>query len=137
MLRCNLSYLIFLALSMIFKRHSLAPIIYEIELNILFNINFSTEFFTIIASSRVAACLCFPDNFIVIIGVAIFFVQLMISFTRGTPWVIFILDIPAKWNVFNVIWVAGYPILWAVRAPMAYPGSIKALFSFFTSKLKK
>lgn len=45
------------------------------------------------------------------IGVAIFFVLLIISLTRGTPWVIFILEIPAKWNVFNVIWVAGSPIL--------------------------
>lgn len=137
MLRCNLSYLIFLALSIIFNRHSLAPIISEIELNILCNINFSTEFLTIIASSRLAICLFFPDNFIVIIGVAIFFVQFMISFTRGTPWVMFMLEIPAKWNVFSVIWVAGYPILWAVSAPMAYPGSIKALFNFLTSRLKK
>lgn len=66
------------------------------------------------------------------IGVAIFFVLLIISLTRGTPWVIFILEIPAKWNVFNVIWVAGSPILWAVIAPIASPGYKIHLFIFFT-----
>ncbi len=28
---------------------------------------------------------------------------------------------PAKWKVFNVIWVPGSPILWAQRAPTAVP----------------
>ncbi len=43
----------------------------------------------------------------VMIGVAMFLVQLMISFMRGTPWVMLMLEIPAKWKVFRVIWVAG------------------------------
>lgn len=60
-----------------------------------------------------------------------FLVLLIISFTLGTPWVMFMLDIPAKWKVLRVIWVAGYPMLWAVRAPIAYPGSIIHLFIFF------
>jgi hypothetical protein len=47
----------------------------------------------------------------VMIGVAMFFVLLMISLTRGTPWVMLILEIPAKWKVLSVICVAGSPIL--------------------------
>jgi len=48
-----------------------------------------------------------------------------------------ILEIPAKWKVFNVICVAGYPILCAVKAPIAYPGYIIALFNFLQYRLKK
>lgn len=41
----------------------------------------------------------------------------------------FIEAIPAKWKVLRVIWVAGYPILWAVMAPTVSPGYIIALTS--------
>jgi hypothetical protein len=44
------------------------------------------------------------------IGVLISFAALMISFIRGTPSVTFMEATPAKWNVFNVIWVPGSPI---------------------------
>ena len=43
-------------------------------------------------------------------GVLIVFATLMTSFRRGTPNVTFIEAIPALWNVFNVICVAGSPI---------------------------
>ena len=47
---------------------------------------------------------------------------LMISVTRGTPMVTFMLATPAKWNVCNVICVAGSPIDCAATAPSASPG---------------
>lgn len=60
-----------------------------------------------------------------------FGLALIISFILGTPWVMLIEAIPAKWNVFNVIWVAGYPILCAEIAPTGSPGYINALLSFW------
>lgn len=47
----------------------------------------------------------------VMMGVEMFLDALMISLTRGTPWVMFIDATPAKWKVFKVIWVPGSPIL--------------------------
>lgn len=37
--------------------------------------------------------------------------------SRGTPRVTFLLDTPAKWNVFSVICVAGSPQDWAAMDP--------------------
>lgn len=39
---------------------------------------------------------------------------------------------PAKWNVFNVIWVPGSPILWAPIAPIDAPASI--FFEWYRDK---
>jgi hypothetical protein len=44
------------------------------------------------------------------IGVLITLAALMISLIRGTPRVTFIAATPAKWKVFNVIWVPGSPM---------------------------
>ena len=44
------------------------------------------------------------------IGVFIYLAAFMISLILGTPKVTFMLATPAKWNVFNVIYVAGSPI---------------------------
>lgn len=134
MLKCIFNYLIFLVLNTRLSLQSFAPITSSIAFKILPSTNFYTEFFTVNAYYFVSWPLI---SFIVMIGVVIFLVLLIISLMRGTPWVIFILEIPAKWKVFRVIWVAGSPILWAVRAPIASPGYIKALFIFFTYKLKK
>mmetsp|Transcript_68255 Transcript_68255/g.156707 ORF Transcript_68255/g.156707 Transcript_68255/m.156707 type:complete len:267 (+) Transcript_68255:1186-1986(+) len=59
-------------------------------------------------------------------GVANFFAAPMSSLIRGTPRVMFILETPAKWKVFRVIWVAGSAILWAAMAPTDSPGSTRA-----------
>lgn len=56
-----------------------------------------------------------------------FLEALIISLMRGTPKVMFMEATPAKWKVFNVIWVPGSPMLCAQRAPTAEPGSIWAL----------
>jgi hypothetical protein len=58
------------------------------------------------------------------IGVEIFLAALIISLIRGTPSVTFIEATPAKWKVFNVIWVPGSPIDWAPTAPTVDPGSM-------------
>ena len=54
-------------------------------------------------------------------GVLMAFAALMISLIRGTPSVTFIEATPAKWKVFNVIWVPGSPIDWAPTAPTVEP----------------
>lgn len=46
----------------------------------------------------------------------------MTSFNLGTPKVTFLDDTPAKWKVFNVIYVAGSPKLWAAIEPTISPG---------------
>ena len=50
----------------------------------------------------------------------------MISLSLGTPRVTFLLETPAKWKVFNVIYVAGSPKLWAAIEPTTSPGWTKA-----------
>ena len=55
-------------------------------------------------------------------GVFGLFETLIISFSLGTPRVTFLADTPAKWNVFNVICVAGSPRDWAESAPTISPG---------------
>ena len=55
------------------------------------------------------------------------FAMLMISFKRGTPRVTFLADTPAKWNVFNVICVAGSPIDCAATVPIPSPGGASAI----------
>ena len=62
---------------------------------------------------------------IVIVGVLIFFVTSSNYCNRGTPRVTFLSETPAKWNVFNVIWVVGSPIDWAAIAPIDYPAGAK------------
>lgn len=47
---------------------------------------------------------------------------LIISLNLGTPNVTFLAEIPAKWNVFNVIYVAGSPRLCAATLPTISPG---------------
>ena len=54
-------------------------------------------------------------------------VQLMSSSSLGTPRVTFILETPAKWKVFNVICVAGSPILCAAIAPTDSPATARTL----------
>lgn len=67
----------------------------------------------------------FPCSYILLY--LMFLEALIISLMRGTPKVMFIEATPAKWKVFNVIWVPGSPMLCAQRAPTAEPGSIWAL----------
>jgi len=55
------------------------------------------------------------------IGVEMTFAALIISLIRGTPSVTFIEATPAKWKVFNVIWVPGSPIDCAPTAPTVDP----------------
>lgn len=43
-------------------------------------------------------------------GVEIVLAALIISLIRGTPRVMFMEAIPAKWKVLRVIWVPGSPI---------------------------
>jgi len=51
-----------------------------------------------------------------------FSIPFIISVNHGTPYVICILATPAKWKVFNVIWVPGSPIDCAAIAPTQSPG---------------
>jgi len=51
-----------------------------------------------------------------------FLLTLMISLNLGTPSVTFFAEIPAKWKVFRVIYVAGSPKLYAAIAPTISPG---------------
>mmetsp|Transcript_14913 Transcript_14913/g.56588 ORF Transcript_14913/g.56588 Transcript_14913/m.56588 type:complete len:373 (-) Transcript_14913:3034-4152(-) len=71
------------------------------------------------------ALISFPSctSCAVMMGVLILAVALMISFSRGTPRVTFMLATPAKWNVFSVICVPGSLMDWAPMAPTASPGS--------------
>lgn len=55
------------------------------------------------------------------LGVLIFFDASSNYWRRGTPNVTFLSATPAKWNVFNVIWVVGSPIDWAAIEPIASP----------------
>ena len=48
----------------------------------------------------------------------------IISYILGTPNVIFWDDTPAKWKVFNVIYVNVSPIDYAAIEPTISPGSI-------------
>lgn len=57
-------------------------------------------------------------------GVLIVLAALIISLMRGTPNVTFILATPAKWNVFNVICVAGSPIDYDAIGPTEVPGGV-------------
>ena len=57
-------------------------------------------------------------------GVLILSLEVIRSYLkRGIPKVKFTPPWPAKWKVFRVIWVEGYPIDWAAVHPTAYPGS--------------
>lgn len=68
-------------------------------------------------------------------GVRMLGLALMISLILGTPWVILMEAIPAKWKVLSVIWVAGSPMLWADMAPTGSPGSMMDLFSLLMKYL--
>mmetsp|Transcript_41536 Transcript_41536/g.111325 ORF Transcript_41536/g.111325 Transcript_41536/m.111325 type:complete len:218 (-) Transcript_41536:1236-1889(-) len=61
-----------------------------------------------------------------ITGVEITLEALMISLMRGTPSVTFMEAMPAKWKVLSVICVPGSPMLCALMAPTALPGSMRA-----------
>ena len=62
----------------------------------------------------------------------------MISFSLGTPRVTFFEDTPAKWKVFNVIYVAGSPILYAAIDPIISPGfeSASSNLDFISSTIQ-
>lgn len=60
--------------------------------------------------------------YIFIVGVLMFLATLIISLRRGTPSVTFFDDTPAKWKVFNVIYVAGSPNDYAAIGPIISPG---------------
>nr|GMD65678.1 hypothetical protein Iba_chr12cCG7690 [Ipomoea batatas] len=68
---------------------------------------FSIRPFTILATAGLSSHV----SGAVIIGVLIFLAAFMISLMRGTPTRILMLATPAKWKVFNVIWVPGSPML--------------------------
>jgi len=53
-----------------------------------------------------------------------------ISRRRGIPRVTFTPPCPAKWKVFNVIWVEGSPTPWPAIVPTFSPGWINALCYF-------
>lgn len=77
----------------------------------------------------------FPCGYILLY--LIFLEALIISLMRGTPKVMFIEATPAKWKVFNVIWVPGSPMLCAQRAPTAEPGSIWALCTRYRHMMRQ
>ena len=57
------------------------------------------------------------------IGVLILALEVIRSYLkRGIPRVKFTPPWPAKWKVFNVIWVEGYPMDWAPVHPTHSPG---------------
>jgi len=58
-----------------------------------------------------------------IIGVFMFLEASNNYLSRGIPRVTFLSATPAKWKVLSVIWVVGYPMLWAATAPTAYPAA--------------
>mmetsp|Transcript_12348 Transcript_12348/g.41147 ORF Transcript_12348/g.41147 Transcript_12348/m.41147 type:complete len:419 (+) Transcript_12348:1238-2494(+) len=60
-------------------------------------------------------------------GVRTVLATFKISLRRGTPSVTFLAETPAKWNVFNVICVAGSPIDCAARTPHISPGCARAV----------
>lgn len=66
----------------------------------------------------------------VIFGVLMFFEASSNYWRRGTPSVTFLSETPAKWKVFKVIWVVGYPIDCAAIAPIASPGTEEAWIYF-------
>lgn len=66
----------------------------------------------------------FSSSLILIIGVFIYLAAFIISLILGTPNVTFMLATPAKWNVFNVIWVAGSPIDYEAIGPTDVPGTV-------------
>lgn len=67
----------------------------------------------------------------VIIGVLIFLEASSSYLKRGIPKVTFLSDTPAKWKVFSVIWVVGYPMLCAATDPIASPAGAKACLNLF------
>lgn len=94
-------------------------------------IKLSIELLVVMADSAVGFL-----SLMVIIGVRMLGLALMISLIRGTPCVILMDAIPAKWKVFSVIWVAGSPMLCADMAPTGSPGSMIDLFSLSRKYLR-
>ena len=80
---------------------------------------FSRRPFTI----RAEASLSRVTSLQLIMGVLMALAALIISLMRGTPRVTFIDATPAKWKVFNVIWVPGSPMDWAPTAPTVEPAT--------------
>ena len=88
------------------------------------------SFATFSPCSNVGAFSYFMKIFIE--GVLIFLATFNISFNLGTPSVTLCAEFPAKWNVFNVIWVVGSPNDYAQIIPTVSPGWTWALVNLLS-----
>ena len=87
--------------------------------------------FFAISSALLKSFFMLPARYMDDSGVVGFFFASNSSTILGSPAVVIVAAIPARWNVFRIIWVPGSPMDWAAMIPTGSPAWTLNLLSSF------